>query len=364
MQIEFAITLVLITYAALILFVLFFVFWHRQNRCLPKRPVSILIPFRNEETKLKSLIESLEKLDLPKNSEILLINDNSTDNSLETLVNLTENITSPIKIIQSPFDGKKAAIEFGVANAVNDVIITSDADCVFHSGWACEYSQTQCENQLTVGLVWIKNDARILTNIQSLEQIAINAFSLFFSKISRPVYCSGANLAYDRETFTRLNPYADNKHIASGDDYFILKAFSDEKYPIKQLLTPKSFVYTYPVTTFKNLMHQKSRWVKKMILNSAPSDYIAIFFILFYIVLPVICLVFLLIGLISAKHFATIVIIKFGIDYLFLFLVALKFSQPFRIVHAVVVQVVYPIYVLGVVLMSIFGKINWKGRPV
>ncbi|MFN3917555.1 MAG: glycosyltransferase [Flavobacteriales bacterium] len=364
MQIDFAITLFLIAYVIVILIVLFFVFQASRDQLFQEKPVSILIPFRNEEPNLKNLVDSIVKLNLSKNSEIILINDNSTDDSFEILENLRNQSNSPIRIVQSPNEGKKSAIEFGVGYSGNDVIITSDADCVFHPEWAVEHSKAYRKNQLTIGLVWIKNTSGVLASLQLLEQIALNAFSIFFNKVKRPIYCSGANLSYDRETFIKLTPYTGNKHIASGDDYFILKAFSDRGYSVKQLLNTKSFVYTEPVKSVKQLMNQKSRWIKKMILNSSYFGYGAIFSILFYITFPILCLVFLSIGLISVKQFVTIVTIKFGIDYLFLFLVALKFKQAFGLIKTFVVQVIYPIYVLGVVLISIFGEVNWKGRPI
>jgi len=93
--------------------------------------ISIIIPVYNEQDSIKSLINSLSKLvdnEIKQNWEIILIDDGSTDKSLEALqIEVTG--FSNMKIIQLKRNyGQTAAISSGIDNATGDILVTMDAD--------------------------------------------------------------------------------------------------------------------------------------------------------------------------------------------------------------------------------------------
>ena len=93
--------------------------------------ISIIIPVYNEQDSIKSLINSLSKLvdnEIKQNWEIILIDDGSTDKSLEALqIEVTG--FSNMKIIQLQRNyGQTAAISSGIDNATGDILVTMDAD--------------------------------------------------------------------------------------------------------------------------------------------------------------------------------------------------------------------------------------------
>ena len=92
---------------------------------------SILIPCRNEEENIAELVASLAALDHPK-SEVIFINDNSTDGTHELLLSHTQDHPRMSVINAAPLPqgwmGKPWALSQGAKQAKNDFLVTVDAD--------------------------------------------------------------------------------------------------------------------------------------------------------------------------------------------------------------------------------------------
>ena len=89
---------------------------------------SIVIPLFNEEENIISLLDEiyLELKNIQK-YEIVLVNDCSTDNTLELISNYTKH--KKIKIINNKFNkGQSYSMNKGIVNSFYDTIITLDGD--------------------------------------------------------------------------------------------------------------------------------------------------------------------------------------------------------------------------------------------
>lgn len=83
--------------------------------------ISIVIPAKNEEVGLSSLIPALKKI--YPTSEIIVVNDGSTDKTAEVCT------SHKIKLVTHNYSkGNGAAIKSGARTAKNDIIIFMDAD--------------------------------------------------------------------------------------------------------------------------------------------------------------------------------------------------------------------------------------------
>ena len=92
--------------------------------------LSIVIPVYNESGNLKPLLEELTEIlkQLKKNSEIICINDASTDDSLDILKRMTA-IYPDLKVLSHTINsGESAGQASGFYHARGDIIITMDAD--------------------------------------------------------------------------------------------------------------------------------------------------------------------------------------------------------------------------------------------
>ena len=113
----------------------------QNSNLFPKISFSIIVPFRNEETNFLNLLKSISELEYPKNwYEIIVVNDNSDDNSVSIfnkwkLENqmIQSRLLENIRVSHSP---KKDAIATAISQVKNEWIITTDADCIVKIGRA------------------------------------------------------------------------------------------------------------------------------------------------------------------------------------------------------------------------------------
>ncbi len=140
--------------------------WKLDSQPYQEIPISIVIPFRNEESNLPKLVESLSKQE-HRSFEVVFVNDHSEDEGLNLLHELLQKVAFNYQIhtLKDTF-GKKEAIKAGIEVSTQDVIITTDADCTADSYWLEEVSSRfQDERvQMVVGPViltgnsfWQKN---------------------------------------------------------------------------------------------------------------------------------------------------------------------------------------------------------------
>ena len=92
--------------------------------------ISIIVPVYNEERTVKSILNKINSLDVWKNNkfikEIIVVNDGSTDKSVEILRNHSDLFTKLID--NKDNNGKGFAVKQGILNSSGDYIIFQDAD--------------------------------------------------------------------------------------------------------------------------------------------------------------------------------------------------------------------------------------------
>ena len=101
---------------------------------------SFIIACRNEISNLPSLLESIENQSF-KPSEIIFVDDNSTDETYNFLINYSKKYNY-IKVIKNTGKGKKSALIEASKIAQSEYLIFTDADCILnknHCKLALEY---------------------------------------------------------------------------------------------------------------------------------------------------------------------------------------------------------------------------------
>ncbi len=228
--------------------------------------VSVIICAKSEADNLKRYLPSILEQDYP-DFEVVLINDASSDDSLEIMETFAEQYSN-IKIvnvrnIEAFWGNKKYALTLGIKAATNEHLLFTDADCVPVSNQWIKTMISNFSNTSTIILgygAYNKVKYSLLNKLVRYETLltAIQYFS--FAKVGIPYMGVGRNLAYNRSEFFKTNGFIKHIDIRSGDDdLFINEAANSKNTSI--CISQDSFTYSIPKKSFKNWFIQKRRHV-------------------------------------------------------------------------------------------------------
>lgn len=327
----------------------------------PKTAFAIIVPFRNEADNLPLLLESFSKLNYPMDLfEVILVDDESeemfsTQHSVFSIQIIKNN-----RVSNSP---KKDAITTAIPFVKTDWIITTDADCIVPENWLLTLDNYIQHNKVSMiaGAVTYNCDTTFLQQFQQLDLASLQGATMGSFGINKGFMCNGANLAYTKSLFKKLNGFDGNDKIASGDDVFLLqKAMA--KYPEKvhYLKSKNTIVTTNPLPDWKSLFDQRVRWASKTAAyQSNFGQFVAI--LVFVANLGWIFSLGLgIFRLIPIENMVLFLIIKFIVDTLLIQKTNAFLGNKSH--YLVLGSLIYPFFSVGVALYSLFGKYEWKGR--
>ena len=333
-----------------------------------KQKFSILIPFRDESENLAALIQSLQDLNYSKAFfEIILINDNSKDNSVELALRLLGCTQLDFQIydnVSKSSSPKKDAITLGINKAKYEWIITTDSDCIVPVNWLLNFSSfiNKTDAKMIIAPVMLSDSSSIFDQFQTSEILSLQAATMGSFGLQKPLMANGANLCYHKALFMSLNGYAGNNNIASGDDIFLLEKAVKAKYKIDYLKSRSVIVETSPEKTISDVIQQRIRWAAK---TSSYSNFFAKFVgltILLMNALIVCSLILSILGFVAWWYFLGILIVKQVVDYSLINKSAKFFNREKVLNTYFFSSLIYPFVSLYIAVKSIFSTYHWKGR--
>lgn len=185
--------------------------------------VSLIIAYRNEIENLRANLPSWRALE-HQDLEIILVNDHSDDGSDAFLQTIDDPRLNLIDLKAG--NGKKAAIEAGVAAAVSEILIFTDADCQARSEqWIHEVlGAFEPKTDIVIGYSGFYPAFGLLNLIQRYEN-AVNSLQNFTMILKGRAYMGvGRNLAYRSSLIE--DGSIEKTEILSGDDDLLVNRYS------------------------------------------------------------------------------------------------------------------------------------------
>lgn len=354
--------------------------WKKLPAFIPSAPISgrthvtVIIPARDEEANLPSLLAALQSQTYPADLlEVIIIDDFSTDNTAQVVRSFSApnikllRLSDHLDITQRLNSYKKKAIEMAMSQASGQLIVTTDADCVMGAKWIetlVLFYEARRPKFIAAPVSFYK-ETNFFKILQSLDFMNMQGITGAVAQLKIGTMCNGANLAYEKEVFLEVGGFKGIDNIASGDDMLLMyKVY--RKYPdsIGYLKNEEAIVRTLPVDTFSAFMHQRVRWSSKAdkyddkrltwMLAVVYFWNAALFFMgmaaLFY---PIVWC-WLLISL----------LFKIVIELCFMLPIARFFGKTKFLGWVIPGQLFHIPYIVAAGWLGKFGSYQWKGRRV
>ncbi|MCB5260088.1 MAG: glycosyltransferase [Candidatus Cloacimonetes bacterium] len=195
----------------------------QKDKHLPE-PISVIIAARNEAQNLPRLLTSFAQMHpIDAAYEVIIINDHSSDDSMEILNNWEGQFGIRVIDFQDEIEGyigKKAALQKGIEAAQYDILAFTDADCKPPPGWLAEISELmtpETDYLLGYSTILTKEGESNLTlvNFERSIYYILAAAGLYYKK---PITASACNMIYRKSLFKKAGGFGGISHLLSGDD--------------------------------------------------------------------------------------------------------------------------------------------------
>jgi len=227
-------------------------------------PVSIIICARDEALNLQKNLPAVLKQNYQAPFEIVLINDNSLDESRYILEKLSKEfpLLNTIELKQEAkfIPGKKYPLSIGIRSSKYDIVLLTDADCIpATENWVTKMQEGfNDDTQIVLSYGPYLKQKGFLNKIIRFDTFHSALQYLSFALLKMPYMGVGRNMAYKKELFYKLKGFSSHNHIPSGDDDLFINAAAN-KTNTNVVLDPAAFTYSDPSNNFNKWFKQKTR---------------------------------------------------------------------------------------------------------
>ncbi len=250
-------------------------FWVGLWRPAPQRTrrplsMSVVIPIKNERARLPVLLDHLRQQEYPADLyEVIIIDDHSTDGSLEYLQAAALQFPQ-MRVIDgrqysSQYRYKKAPMDLGIRLSKGEVILSTDADCRMGPDWISGMAAYFQEDvAMVVGFSGVRAAMGLFSKLQSLDFLLLMGAAQGALNLELSWGCSGQNLAYRKSVFEEVNGYAEISDRVGGDDSLFMQLIRrHKKGKIVFAADPQARVQNLPVPELSTFLRQRIRWASE-----------------------------------------------------------------------------------------------------
>lgn len=321
--------------------------------------VSVVVAARNEEENIARCLDSLVKLDYPKEKlDIIIADDHSTDRTSAIIQDYAQRFpfVRYYAVQASNIKGKGNAIHQAVLISKGEFVLMTDADCAVQPTWAKETIKYFTEETGLVCGITTPRSSRLFERVQEINWTYLLSTGSAVAAIGYPIGGIGNNFSFRKQTYLDVGGYA-KVRFSVTEDFALFQAIKKTKWKIAYPALRETQNITEPVRTIAELYKQQKRWI----LGGTAADWKS--------------WITLMVGfcthLFSALSFAmfpiktalTMLAVKFGADALFL-LTPLIRLRMLRLAPSFLFFELYQYALIIFVPIALLfdRKIVWKGR--
>lgn len=258
----------LITFIQLFYYLYFFrkLAFYKQPEFVKEQqqPVSVVICARDEAGNLVKNLPGVLFQEYPATHEVILVNDNSTDETKYVIEEFKKSFKqiNPIDLSQEAklITGKKFPLSMGIKSAKHETILLTDADCVPATEfWIQKMQSAYVEGkEIVLGYGAYHKKKGFLNKLIRFETFLSALQYLSFALQGLPYMGVGRNLSYKRDVFIRNKGFSSINMIPGGDDdLFINQVATAENTAI--MIDHEAHTWSEPKKTWSAWMQQKYR---------------------------------------------------------------------------------------------------------
>ena len=225
--------------------------------------VTILIPMYNAKNSIKETIESIKKQKYCGNIYVNIIDDGSTDGSLELLKSMK--LGSEITLLESSHRGKAYVLNKGLEHVKTDYTITVDSDTILHPlavrNIMHKLLSSNKKTAATAGCLFAKNAKKsFITKLQEWDYtLGIFGVKLYQGNYNSTLVAQGAFSAYKTEILKQVGGWQN----CVGEDIVLTWELLSKGYETN--FAKNAIAYTEVPDKFRALGKQRKRWARGMI---------------------------------------------------------------------------------------------------
>jgi glycosyltransferase involved in cell wall biosynthesis len=227
-------------------------------------PVSVIVCARDEANNLVKNLPGVLVQEYKTTHEIIVVNDNSVDETKYILDEFRKSFKSlnPIPLSQEAkmIPGKKFPLSIGIKSSKYEIILLCDADCVPASEhWIKKMQEGyKAGTEIVLGYGAYYKKAGLLNKIIRFETFHSALQYLSFALAGVPYMGVGRNLSYKRELFFKNKGFSAINQIPGGDDDLFVNMVAN-KNNTSIVVDKEAHTLSEPKKTWKEWMRQKGR---------------------------------------------------------------------------------------------------------
>ncbi|MCB2204430.1 glycosyltransferase [bacterium] len=326
--------------------------------------VSVIVAARNEEHNIGVCLDSLAELEYAGRMEIIVVDDQSTDNTGVLIDEYAVRVPHLRKLRTEGsvhgLRGKANAITQAIEASSGEIILTTDADCRVSPRWVQEtVAQYDAQTGCVCGVTLIEFDS-VFTGMQSVDWAYLLTIASAGVGWGYALSAVGNNMSFRRQAYDDVGGY-EGVGFSVTEDFILFKAIAYETdWTVRYPVSPDTLVWSKACANARELYRQKKRWGKGGLdIHPVGFGIMSIGWLMNAAILVLPC-----IGL-PLWSWLIGVAGKFAGD-------ALLLSFPFRMLkqrklfrYFLIFEVYYLLYVTILPFVVVFGgRVVWKDRKL